>query len=152
MLKRIKTIIACVLMVTIISTMGLAGLTAAAEESAAAPMVLSVTPSGDEITKAYAGSVVFDSAMDLETLTFENIKVMDVTNGNVPVEQIKTSAYDTEYVFICEFEPNTTYNITVGTNVKNAEGTALEEEYVHTFSTGDELEDVALANPDSAEK
>jgi len=151
MVKKIKTIIACVLMVTIVSTMGLSGLTAAAEESAAAPKVISVTPSGDGLTKVYAGSVTFDSVMDRETLTFENIVVTDVTNGNIPIEQLKTSAYDTEYVFLCEFEPNTTYNITVGTNVKNALGIALEEEYVHTFTTGDEIEDIARANPDAAE-
>lgn len=152
MLKKIKTIIACVLIVTIISTMGLAGLTAAAEESAAAPTVLSVTPSGEGLTRVCAGSVTFDSVMDRSTLSSENIKVTDATNGGNIVEQVKTSAYDTEYVFLCEFEPNTTYKITVGTNVKNAEGAALEEEYVHTFTTGDEIESIARANPDEAER
>lgn len=152
MLKKIRTIIACVLMVTIISTMGLAGLTATAAESAAAPEVLSVTPSGEELTRVFAGSVTFDSVMDRSTLTGENIKVTDVTNGDaIIVEQKATSAYDNEYVFLCEFEPNTTYKITVGTNVKNSEGTALLEEYVHTFTTGDKIESVAYANPAEAE-
>lgn len=107
--------------------------------AADAPLVTSISPSGDTVLKAAIGSVTFNTDMKRSTLTTENIVVTDVTNGNSVMTQEKTSAYDRAYTFICDFQPNTTYCITVSANVESVGGATLGEAYTHTFTTGEIL-------------
>ncbi|MBR5517823.1 MAG: discoidin domain-containing protein, partial [Clostridia bacterium] len=114
-----------------------------------APTVTSVTPSGDNVSKAAIGKIEFDTAMDIATLTSANITVTD-ENGAV-IEQKETSAYDSAYTFICDFKAGTTYTVTVSSNVKSAVGINAET-YTHTFTTAEELivaENVSPANDES---
>lgn len=105
----------------------------------AATEVISVSPAGDNVTKASIANVTFGGKMDKSTLNSANIVVTDVTNGDVVVAQTKSFVYDNEYTFMCDFKPATEYKITVSTNVKSAAGLPLGEAYVHTFTTGNAL-------------
>jgi len=99
-----------------------------------APEVVSVTPSGEAVTKAQAGKVTFSSKMDRSTLTSENIVITESATGNVVTPKV-TSAYDKAFTFVADFAPNTTYKILVSSNVKSASGLAAIA-YEHIFTTG----------------
>lgn len=152
MINKLKNFIAYTLIVAIVSVMTQSMVTyAAALAGAAAPQVTLVTPNGDAAVKVATGKVTFDMPMDISTLTRENIIVTDASNGNAVVEQIKASSYNDEYVFVCNFETDTTYKVTISTNVKSAAGVALQEEYVHTFTTGDILTETENVTPDNSD-
>lgn len=92
---------------------------------ASAPEITSILPEGDDVTEASVGSVTFDKIMDKSTLNSTNIVVTDENNNIIP--QIKSTVDNQEYRFVCDFEPNKTYTITVGSGVKSAGGMPVEK-------------------------
>ena len=82
------------------------------------PEVERVSLSGEGVTKASVGKVVFSTAMDRSTLTSENIVITDEW-GDTIVPTV-TSAYDKEFAFVADFKAGTEYKISVSSNVKSA--------------------------------
>lgn len=109
------------------------------------PEVKSVTPSGDNVTKADVAKITFDMAMDRSTLTTENITITNVTD-NASVTPTAFSAYDNSVAFTADFESNKEYKVTVSADVKAASGISLAEGYEHTFTTGEVMKATNIAS------
>ena len=116
-----------------------------------APKVVSITPSGDNVTSASAIVVEFDRPMWSGRLTEGYIVVRDKTNSYEVATYTEKWVYENKYVFLCELLPNRTYELEVNENVESAERVKMGEKYLHTFSTGETLSTVKEITPTNEE-
>lgn len=129
------------------------------------PVVVNITPgvfgeTTEFVTDTAICSVEFDTDMDLETLTPDNIIVTRDSDGSVMTQTTpsrnseakkEAQAYSQKYIFACDFEPNTAYTITVTSNVISLAGNPMPEDVVHSFSTGPYIYNVNNITPDVPE-
>ena len=82
-------------------------------------------------------SIEFSKAMDVSTITTDNIIVSDGVNINPVGGYFWYNDYNNRAVFehMENFSANTVYYVTVTTGIKDAQGIALPQEYSFSFTT-----------------
>ncbi|MEI6127204.1 MAG: DUF1566 domain-containing protein, partial [Pseudomonadota bacterium] len=104
------------------------------------PVILATSPEGNEVDVPPESriSIKFRDPMDEKTMTKSSI-VMQGSGGTAIDSSISydTNSYEALLIPDMMLEPNTVYNISVTSQVKNMQGLAIGSTYTFSFTTGE---------------
>jgi|GEM_PF-1118972 len=111
----------------------------------ASPVVIAVSPANNDINVSYTTRNItaeFSIPMDSATLTTTSFTLLDENNLTAPVLGVTYANKVANLALSADLLQNTLYTATISTSAKSADGIALLNNYVWTFTTGQILDTI----------